>query len=64
MLNEWNLSYEDWIIGDGEPHRAVGEVFKWFAGANIEYDRVSNGFPDWAAVSFTEQNGKRVRKRE
>ena len=31
MLNEWDLSYEDWIIGDGEPHRAVGEVFKWFA---------------------------------
>lgn len=30
-MNQWNLSYEDWLIGDGEPHRAVGEVFEWFA---------------------------------
>jgi len=31
MLNEWNLSYEEWVIGDGEPDRAVGDVFRWFA---------------------------------
>ncbi len=31
MTPEWNLSYEDWIIGDGQPHRDVGEVFEWFA---------------------------------
>jgi len=33
MTPDWNLSYEDWIIGDGQPHREVGEVFKWFAVA-------------------------------
>src|SRR5215472_14934468 len=31
MLPEWNLHYEEWIIGDGEPDRHVGEVFDWFA---------------------------------
>ena len=31
MLAEWNLHYEDWIIGDGEPDRRVGDVFDWFA---------------------------------
>jgi hypothetical protein len=31
MNPEWNLSCEDWIIGDGQPHRDVGEVFKWGA---------------------------------
>jgi hypothetical protein len=31
MLAEWNLYYEDWIIGDGEPDRQVGDVFDWFA---------------------------------
>jgi tetratricopeptide (TPR) repeat protein len=34
------------------------------ARANIEYDRVSRGFPEWAALSFVEENGKRVRKRD
>jgi hypothetical protein len=33
MTPEWNLSYEDWLIGDGQPHRAVGEVFEWPAVA-------------------------------
>lgn len=33
MNPEWNLSYEDWIIGDGQPHRDVGEAFKWGAVA-------------------------------
>jgi hypothetical protein len=31
MTNEWNLYYEGWIIGDGEPDRRVGEVFDWWA---------------------------------
>ena len=33
-MTEWNLSYVGpGIIGDGEPHRDVGEVFEWFAVA-------------------------------
>jgi hypothetical protein len=31
MTTEWNLRYDAWIIGDGEPDRSVGEVFEWFA---------------------------------
>ena len=31
MPNDWNLRYDEWIIGDGEPDRSVGEVFDWFA---------------------------------
>lgn len=31
MLADWNLHYQDWIIGDGEPHRHVDDVFDWFA---------------------------------
>jgi hypothetical protein len=27
---EWNLRYDAWIIGDGEPHRTVGDAFEWF----------------------------------
>lgn len=50
----------DLYLKRGDAYAAMGEK----KSANIEYDRVSNGFPDWAAVSFTEQNGKRVRKRE
>ena len=34
------------------------------ARANIEYDRVSRAFPEWAAISFAEENGIRVRKRD
>ena len=30
--------------------------------ANGEYDRVSRAFPEWAALSFVEKNGKRIRK--
>ena len=50
----------DLYLKRGDAYAAMGEKKR----ANIEYDRVSNGFPDWAAVSFTEQNGKRIRKRE
>jgi TolA-binding protein len=35
---------------------------KQTAKANIEYDRVSHAFPEWAALSFVEENGKRIRK--
>jgi hypothetical protein len=31
MLPEWNIHYDDWIIGDGEPDRDVGDIFEWFA---------------------------------
>jgi hypothetical protein len=31
MPNEWNLRYDAWIIGDGEPNCSVGDVFDWFA---------------------------------
>jgi tetratricopeptide (TPR) repeat protein len=37
---------------------------KQTAKANIEYDRVSHAFPEWAALSFVEENGKRIRKKE
>ena len=32
--------------------------------ANIEYDRVSRAFPEWAKIVFLEENGKRVRRTE
>lgn len=44
----------------GDAYAAMGHKVK----ANLEYDRVSRGFPDWAAASFTEENGKRIRKTE
>jgi hypothetical protein len=30
-MAEWDLRYPQWMIGDGEPDRNVGEVFDWFA---------------------------------
>jgi hypothetical protein len=30
-MGDWNLHYWQWMIGDGEPDRSVGDVFKWFA---------------------------------
>jgi hypothetical protein len=44
----------------GDAYAAMRQVGK----ANAEYDRVSRAFPKWAAFSFTEVNGKRVRKRD
>jgi tetratricopeptide (TPR) repeat protein len=44
-----------------------GDAFaaeKQLARANNEYDRVSRGFPEWAAISFDVVNGKRIRKRD
>lgn len=31
QMANWSLHYWGWMIGDGEPHRHVGEVFEWFA---------------------------------
>ena len=39
-------------------------ALKQSAKANIEYDRVSRAFPEFAAFSFVETNGKRIRKQE
>lgn len=44
----------------GDAYAALGRTAK----ANAEYDRVSRAFPDWASVSFVEENGKRVRRRD
>jgi hypothetical protein len=33
-MTVWSLHYWEWMIGDGEPHRKVGEMFDWFA---LEY---------------------------
>jgi hypothetical protein len=30
-MADWNLHYPQWMIGDGQPDRSVGDVFKWFA---------------------------------
>ena len=39
-------------------------ALKQGAKANREYDRVSRAFPEYAAFSFVEKNGKRFRKQE
>jgi hypothetical protein len=41
MPPEWNLHYEDWIIGDGQPDRHVDEVFDWFAVAFWTKERLT-----------------------
>jgi tetratricopeptide (TPR) repeat protein len=50
----------DLYVKRGDAYAAM----KQFTKANIEYDRVSRAFPNWASVSFVEQNGKRVRNRQ
>lgn len=50
----------DLYIRRGDAYAALGQV----TNANREYDRVSRAFPEWAAVSFTTINGKRMRVRE
>jgi hypothetical protein len=42
----------------GDAYTALKQTEK----ANREYDRVPQGFPEWAAPSFVEKNGKRIRK--
>lgn len=42
----------------GDAYAAMNKVAK----ANVEYDRVSRAFPEWAAISFVEENGKRIRR--
>jgi hypothetical protein len=41
MPTEWHLHYDDWIIGDGEPDRDVGDVFDWFALAFWAKERLT-----------------------
>ncbi len=48
----------DLYLKRGDAYAAMKQTQK----ANEEYDRVSRGFPEWAAISFVEKNGKRVRK--
>ena len=47
----------DLYLKRGDAYAAMKQRQK----ANAEYDRVSRGFPEWAAVSFVEKNGKRIR---
>jgi len=48
----------DLYLKRGDTYAAMKQTQK----ANAEYDRVSRGFPEWAAISFVERNGKRIRK--
>jgi hypothetical protein len=50
MHHEWNLRYAGWIIGDGEPHRSVGEVFDWFALEFWTKDRLGMSSEQWASA--------------
>src|SRR5581483_143165 len=50
MPSEWNLHYARWVIDDGEPDRAVGESFAWFA---VEF---------WAEGGPVAANGANERK--
>jgi tetratricopeptide (TPR) repeat protein len=50
----------DFYLKRGDAYAAMKQTRK----ANTEYDRVSNGFPESAAYSFVEVNGKRIRKSE
>jgi len=47
----------DLYLKRGDAYAAMNQTHK----ANAEYDRVSRGFPKWAATSFVEKNGKRIR---
>src|SRR5437879_6191324 len=47
----------DLYLHRGDAYAALKQTQK----ANREYDRVSRGFPEWAALSFVEKNGKRIR---
>jgi tetratricopeptide (TPR) repeat protein len=50
----------DLYLKRGDAYAALKQMQK----ANKEYDRVSHAFPEQAAFSFVEQNGKRIRKRQ
>jgi tetratricopeptide (TPR) repeat protein len=49
----------DLYLKRGDAYALMGQSGK----AKIEYDRVSHAFPEWASLSFREQNGKRIRKK-
>jgi tetratricopeptide (TPR) repeat protein len=48
----------DLYLERGDAYTAMNQAQK----ANAEYDRVSRGFPERAAISFVEKNGQRIRK--
>jgi|SRR5579872_472964 len=48
----------DLYVKRGDAYAALKQTQK----ANREYDRVSRAFPEWAAFSFVEKNGTRIRK--
>jgi tetratricopeptide (TPR) repeat protein len=48
----------DLYLKRGDAYAALKQMQK----ANREYDRVSQGFPEWVALSFVDKNGKRIRK--
>ena len=50
----------DLYVKRGDAYAALNQAQK----ANKEYDRVSHAFPEWAAVSFVEENGKRTRRKQ
>ena len=50
----------DLYLKRGDAYASLKQTVK----ANIEYDRVSRAFPEWAALSFVQENGKRIRKPE
>jgi TolA-binding protein len=49
----------DLYVKRGDAYAALKQVQK----ANKEYDRVSHAFPEWAAISFVEENGNRIRRK-
>jgi tetratricopeptide (TPR) repeat protein len=48
----------DLYVKRGDAYAALKQTQK----ANREYDRVSRAFPEWAAISFDQKNGTRIRK--
>ena len=50
----------DLYLKRGDAYAAMRQTAK----ANVEYDRVSRAFPEWAAFSFVEVKGRRIRKPE
>jgi hypothetical protein len=47
----------EWYLKRGDLYVKVGDL----RSAEREYDRVSQGFPEWAKHAYTDRNGKRIR---
>jgi hypothetical protein len=60
MPPEWNLHYDDWIIGDGEPDRHVGEIFDWFAVAFWTKARLTKVPEGSRSVALAADHGYRI----